>query len=152
MLAVWPFKRRSLSHRTFGRLRPVRNGRFWRARLPFRPTNSPVDVHIAGEHGPTEAQEQLYLRLADRFPNVLTVALDALHREYERVIHAQPQLKWQRVSAPPDLLRLVPLHGIWLDDGHGHKFVLSFRHGQDKDQEFHVFFRNWNLESVASER
>ena len=65
---------------------------------------------------------------------------------------AQPQLKWPRVTAPQDLLRLVPLHGVWLDDGHGHKFVLSFQHQADKDQEFHVFFKNWKLESVSAER
>ena len=151
MLTLWPFSRR-IRHRTFGDLRPARNGQFWRARVPLAPAGRPVEVHISGADGPTEAQEKLYLQLTAHLPKVLKVALNAVHREYHRVTAAQPQLKWPRVSAPQDLLRLVPLHGIWLDDGNGHKFVLSFQHKADKDQEFHVFFKNWKLESVSAER
>ena len=154
MLPVWPFRNRSLRHRTFGRLRTVRNGKFWRARLPFQPAGRKVEVHIsraAGE-GPTDAQEKLFLRLASEYPAVMETALAALHSEYERVTHAQPHLRWPKASGPRDLLHLAPLDRIWLDDGHGHRFVLSFQHDADKEHSFHVFFRNWGLESVASER
>lgn len=155
MLAVWPFKRRSIRHRTFGTLRPVRNGQFWQAKLPLepRPAASPVEVQIsAGADGPTEAQENLYLQLAKHYPKILAVALKAVHREYQRVVAAQPQLKWPQARGAADLRRLTPLGRVWLDDAHGHKFVLSFAHDHDKEHEFHVFFRNWKLESVASER
>ena len=152
MLPVWPFNRRSIRHRTFGRLRPTRKGKFWRTRMAMPHAGRDVEVHINGEQGPTDAQEKLYLQIAQHYPKVMKAALGALHREYQRVTVAQPQLKWPLAEAPQDLLRLVPLNGIWLDDGHGHKFVLSFQHEHDKEQEFHVFFKNWKLESVTAER
>src|SRR4051794_21406976 len=102
MLPVWPFTRRSIRHRTFGKLRPIRNGRFWRARVPIQPDGGAVEVRIAGADGPTDAQERLYLQLATHYPKVLKVALGAVHREYQRLTAAQPQLKWPAVSAPQE--------------------------------------------------
>lgn len=155
-MPVWPFKRRSIRHRTFGRMRPARGGRFWQARVPFQPAGREVEIHITAAQpsgaGPTEAQEHLYRQLAHHYPSILRVALVALHREYKRVMVAQPQLHWPAAAGPHDLLHLAPLDRIWIDDTHGHRFVLSFQHRKDKEHEFHVFFRNWKLESVASER
>ena len=153
MLPLWPFQRRSIRHRTFGKLRPVRNGNFWQGRLALQPNAEDVELHIsAGEAGPSAAQEKLYLQLAKHYPKLMDVALAALHGEYQRVTAAQPQLKWPPAHDVETLRRLTPLGRVWLDDAHGHKFVLSFDHGHDKEHEFHVFFKNWKLESVASER
>lgn len=153
MFSLWPFNRRSIRHRTFGKLRPTRNGNFWQGRLPLQPDAQDVELHIsAGEAGPSAAQEELYRQLARHYPKLMAVALKALHGEYQRVTAAQPQLKCPPARDVESLRRLTALGRVWLDDAHGQEFVLSFDHGHDKAHAFHVFFKNWKLESVASER
>ena len=83
---------------------------------------------------------------------MLHVALKALHGEYQRVTKAQPQVKWPPVTSLKEQLRVTPLEKVWLDDGPGTRFVLSFQAKVDKEQHFHVFFHHWKVESAASER
>ena len=156
---------RSIRHRTFGTLTPYREDRFWRGRVAFGPAGRRVWVTVpvpSGREsaGPTEQQERLYLQLAQRYHEaVLPEALRALHREYQRVRRTCTQTRYPAVERPADLLRLIPLDEIWLDGGPegngaapGHKFVLSYQSRRHKDHDFHVFFKDWQVESVASER
>lgn len=153
MLPVWPFRSRSLRHRTFGTLKPIRNGGFWRSRMPLPQAPAPVDVHIsAGSEGPTDQQESLFLKLSEQYPTVYRSALEAVHTEYNRVRQLQPQLKWPTAGDIAELEKLTPLNHIWLDDHAGRQFVLSFGHSEDKEHSFHVFFKDGKLASVASER
>jgi len=150
---MWPFNRRAVAHRTFGQIHPVRNGRFWKAQVSFEALKDPVELQInAGDKGPAEAQEKLYLLLQSHFRKVLQVALRSLHVEYQRVCKAQPGVQWPVVSNLKEQLHATPMKGVWLEDTHGHRFVLSFRADIDKEQHFHVFFHHWKVESVASER
>jgi len=150
---MWPFNRRTVAHRTFGQIHPVRNGRFWKAKVSFESLREPVELQInAAEEGPAEAQEKLYLLLQSHFRKVLQVALRSVHAEYQRASKAQPQVKWPVVSNLKEQLHATPLDGVWLEDNLGHRFVLSFRAKADKEQHFHVFFHHWKVESVASER
>jgi hypothetical protein len=153
MLPVWPFQSRSLRHRTFGTLKSIRNGKFWRSRMPLPQAKEPVDVHIsAGKEGPTDQQESLFLKLSEHYPKVYRKALEAVHKEYNRVRQLQPQLKWPTAADISDLEHLTPLDHIWLDDHAGRDFVFSFVHSKDKEHSFHVFFKDGKLASVASER
>jgi len=153
MLPVWPFSKRSIRHRTFGRMKSVRNGKYWRARVALAPSVTPVDVQIsAGQHGPTADQEGLFLRLTAHYPSVVNRALQAVHTEYQRVRSSQPQLKWPAAEDLSALAILAPLNSIWLDDHRGEQFMLSFGHRHDKDHAFHVFFEGDRVKSVASER
>ena len=153
MLPMWPFNRLSVPHPTFGRIHPVRNGRFWQAKVELESMRKAVDLQInAGEGGPTEAQEKLFLRLQAHFRDVLQAALKSLHGEYQRVVKAQPQIDWPAVASLKEQLHVTPLDQVWLDDSAGTRFVLSFRAGSDKEHHFHVFFHHWKVQSVASER
>lgn len=153
MLPVWPFSTRSIRHRTFGKLKPIRNGKYWRARIALPQSVKPVDVQInAGQSGPTADQEGLFLRLAAQYPSVFSSALQAVHTEYQRVRLSQPQLKWPAAEDLSALEYLTPLDSIWLDDHLGEQFVFSFGHRHDKDHSFHVFFEGGRVKSVASER
>ena len=153
MLPVWPFRSRSIRHRTFGTLRPVRNGNYWRARVPLPHARRPVDLHIsAGRGGPTAEQERLFLDLSGRYPAVYASALAAVHGEYQRVRRVHAHLRWPAADAAADLEHLTPLEQIWLDDDRGERFVLSFAHRDDRDHSFHVFFEGDRVQSVASER
>ena len=152
MLPMWPFNRRTVDHRTFGQILPIRNGQFWKATVSFESLHK-LDLQIkAGEEGPTEAQEKLYTLLQSHFRKVLTMALRSLHGEYGRVRQAQPQVNWPAVSSLKEQLRATPLDGIWLEDSQGSRFVLTFRAEIDREQHFHIFFHHWKVESVASER
>jgi hypothetical protein len=155
-MPVWPFRSRSIRHRTFGTLKPIRNGKYWRSRLPLpHPAGEKrVAVHIsaAGRPGPTVEQESLFLRLSQQYPNVYQTALHAVHGEYLRVSQLQPQLKWPSAADIAAMEALTPLDHIWLDDHAGRDFVLSFGHSSDKEHSFHVFFKDGKLASVASER
>ena len=83
MIPMWPFNRRSVTHRTFGKIHPVRNGRFWKAMVPFEAARAEVELQInAGDEGPTDAQEKLYLLLRTHDRKVLQTALKAMHAEY----------------------------------------------------------------------
>lgn len=153
MLPVWPFRNRSVRHRTFGAIRRIRNGQFWRGRVPLPSVGKPVELHIsAGKAGPTAEQESLFLRLTQQYPQFYRSALGAVHAEYQRVHNLQPQLKWPTPTDIHHLERLTPLDRIWLDDAPGRQFVLSFGHSRDKEHAFHVFFKDEKLASVASER
>lgn len=153
MLSVWPFRNRSLRHRTFGRLKSVRSGRYWHARVDAPFARRPIDVHIsAGKSGPTAEQELLFLRLREQYPTLVASALRAVHHEYRRVRAAQPHLRWPAAEDLATLEDLAPLGGIWLDDHDGRQFMLSFDHRDDKDHAFHVFFDGDRVKSVASER
>ena len=153
MLSVWPFSSRSIRHRTFGKLKSVRNGKFWRAQVSLTQSRKPVELHIsAGNTGPTPEQEGLFLRLAEQYPTVLGTALKAVHQEYQRVRLNKPQLKWPAAEELADLEYLTPLDRIWLDDHGGQQFVFSFNHRDDKEHSFHVFFEGGRVKSVASER
>ena len=121
--------------------------------MSFEALKDPVELQInAGDKGPAEAQEKLYLLLQSHFRKVLQVALRSLHVEYQRVCKAQPGVQWPVVSNLKEQLHATPMKGVWLEDTHGHRFVLSFRADIDKEQHFHVFFHHWKVESVASER
>ena len=61
-------------------------------------------------------------------------------------------MKWPVVASLREQLLVTPLDRIWLDDSHGHRFVLSFKADVDNEQHFHVFFHHWKVESIASER
>jgi hypothetical protein len=150
---MWPFNRRSVAHRTFGQIHPVRNGKFWKAQVSFESLKDPVELQInAGDQGPAEAQEKLYLLIQSHFRKVLQVALKSVHVEFQRVSRAQPAVPWPVVSSLKEQLCATPLTGVWLEDSQGHRFVLSFRAEVDKEQHFHVFFHHWKVESVAAER
>ena len=153
-MPVWPFSPRSIRHRTFGTLKPVRNGKFLRARIPCpRGGQKPVELHItAGEAGPTAEQESLFLSLRQQYPSLYTDALRAVHGEYQRVRQVQPNLEWPTAGDVGELEPLTPLDRIWLDDASGKQFVLSFNHARDKEHSFHVFFKDGKVRSVASER
>lgn len=154
MLPVWPFRSRAIRHRTFGTLKPVRNGKFWHARVPCpRGGRHPLSVQItAHPGGPSEAQEHLFLRLRQSYANVFDSALRAVHDEYRRLQSQQPYRDWPGIDNPGDLERVTPLEQIWLDDVGGRQFVLSFQHKHDREHSFHVFFADGKLRSVASER
>jgi hypothetical protein len=152
-MPVWPFLSRSIRHRTFGRLKSVRNGKYWHARVAVAQVSKPVELHIsADKSGPSAAQEGLFLRLASQYPAVFNTALQAVHREYQRVRLNQPQLKWPAAEELADLEYLTPLDRIWLDDHGGRQFVFTFNHRSDKEHSFHVFFDGDRVKSVASER
>jgi hypothetical protein len=153
MLPVWPFRSRSIRHRTFGMLKPIRNGHFWRGRMPLPHAAKSVELHISGgSDGPTPEQESLFLRLAGEYPAVYETALRAVHQEYQRVLRQQPQLKWPAAADARDLEHLTPLDRIWFDDAPGRQFVLSFAHSRDEEHAFYVFFKDGKFTSVASER
>ena len=155
MLSLF-LNRRVLNHPTFGPLKSVRENKFWRGRIAFAPAGRRVWLAItatAGQSGPTEQQEQLYDELSARYRAILPRALDALHREYQRVSKTSlPATRFPAAAEPADLLRLVPLDEIWLDDATGRRFALSFQSRRHKDHDFHVFFNDWEVESVAAER
>ena len=152
-MPVWPFSSRTLRHRTFGRLKSVRSGKYWHARVAMATARMPVEFHIsAGAAGPTAEQEGLFLRLAEKYPSVLETALQAVHQEYQRVCQTQPHRRWPAADSHTDLEHLTPLDRIWLDDHGGRQFVISFNHRSDKDHSFHVFFEGDRIRSVASER
>lgn len=149
---MWFSKRRTIRHRTFGTLTRVREGRFWEARVAFSPAGGRrVSLAIAGADGPTDAQERLYIDLAEHYPRILPHALDALHGEYQRLRTAQPGAKFPQVEGPGEMARVARLDEIWLDCHHGHRFVLGFQSTRRKDQTFNVFFNHWELQGVSAE-
>ncbi len=149
---LWPFSSRRAAHRTFGSLRPWRNGNYLRGRIDFAPLVNPIWLVIrADEAGPTHVQEKLYLQIQKHYLALLPRILKGLFAEYQRVRRAQMSVPWPEVSKPSELLKIIPLDAIWLEQGPGHPFVFSYQSGLDKDHEFHVFFRHGKFESVAFE-
>ena len=153
----WLFRKRSLNHPTFGKLTPFRDGKFWRGRVNFfGPAERRVWVALhAGDGGdsePTGDQERLYLALANRYGAVLPKLLKVLHREYQRVRRCHPSAgRWPDTADPREMQRVMVLDEIWIEDLAGQRMVLSYMTKLDKQQHFHVFFRNGKLESVAAE-
>jgi len=149
---LWPFSSRRIVHRTFGSLKPWRNGNYLRGRADFGPESESIWLVLrAGASGPTHVQEKLYLQIEKHYPTLLPKMLKALLAEYHKVRQIQKQVKWPLVVKSEELLKIIPLDALWLEEGPGHPFVFSFQSELDPDHEFHVFFRNGKLESVAFE-
>ncbi|HET6247396.1 MAG TPA: hypothetical protein VFE47_06860 [Tepidisphaeraceae bacterium] len=149
---LWLFSSRRVVHRTFGTLKPWRNGNYLRTRAGFGPLKSNVWVVIrADSNGPTHHQEKLYLQIEKHYATLMPGVLQTLFAEYKKVRKIQSHVPWPEVAKAGDLPEIIPLDAIWLEQGPGHPFVLSFQSELDKDHEFHVFFRNGKLASVAFE-
>jgi hypothetical protein len=149
---MWFLPGKKLQHPTFGTLRPFRGGHFWRGRIVFPPTGKKVWLSIhAGDDGPTPAHEKIYNSLLSKYESILPRLTHVLYLEYQKVRKAHAETDWPKVSEA-DLLNEIPLHRLWLEEGAGHPFVLSFQSARDRDHEFHVFFRNGKLQNVSFER
>jgi len=149
---IWPFLSKRVHHRTFGALKPCRNGNYLRTKADFEPTGDRVWLLIrADKSGPTHIQEKIYLQIEKHYRAMLPRVLKSLLAEYQKVRRVQPAIPWPEVTKPAELLKIIPLDAIWLEQGPGHPFVFSFQSELDKDHEFHVFFRDGKLESIAFE-
>ncbi|MDB5355253.1 MAG: hypothetical protein JWN24_1706 [Phycisphaerales bacterium] len=149
---LWPFRGSRIHHRTFGTLRPYRNGQFWRGKVQFAPAGHRVGVCIhAGHAGPTDAQERVYQQIEKHYAALLPHILAAMLPEYHKVRRAQPAARWPEAAEPGDLLKVLSFGCIWLEQGAGHPFVLSYQSDRDKNHEFHVFFREGRVVNVAFE-
>jgi len=154
MSRLWPVASRQIDHRTFGALKPWRNGNYLRGKSDFKPLNKFVWIVIRnhGDSGPSPLQEKLFLQIEKHFSKVLPRVLRELFVEYQKVRQLPTTgISWPMATKPSDLLKIIPLDAIWLEEGPGHPFVFSFQSQLDKDHEFHVFFRHGKLESVAYE-
>jgi hypothetical protein len=149
---IWPFLSKRIHHRTFGALKPYRNGNYLRTKADFEPVKKRVWLVIrADKAGPTHTQEKVYRQIEKHYAAMLPRVLKALFAEYQRVRHAQRHVPWPEVTKPTELMRIIPLDAIWLEEGQGHPFVFSYQSELDKDHEFHVFFRDGKLQNVAFE-
>jgi hypothetical protein len=149
---LWPFSSRRVIHRTFGKLKPWRNGNYLRGRSGFGPLHKKIWLVIqADAQGPSQHQEKLYHQIEKHYATLMPRVLEALFAEYQKVRRIQIAVSWPQILKPADLPEIIPLDAIWLEDGPGHPFVFSFQSELDKDHEFHVFFRNGKLQSVAFE-
>lgn len=149
---MWPFRGPRIHHRTFGTLRPYRNGQFWRGKVHFGPAGHRVGLSIhAGKTGPTDAQERVYQQIETHYTALLSHILRAILPEYRKVRLAQPAAGWPEAAEPGDLLKVLSFGCIWLEQGAGHPFVLSYQSDRDKSHEFHVFFREGKVVNVAFE-
>jgi hypothetical protein len=149
---MWPLFGKKLNHPTFRAMRAYRDGKFWRSHLLFSPVQRKVWVTVhAGKSGPTSEQERLYKTLIVKYDQLIPRVTRALLMEYQRVRAAHPHVKWPKASEK-DLFQIIPLHRLWLEEGPGHPFVLSYQSKLDKDHEFHVFFKQGKLRNVSFER
>ncbi len=149
---IWPFPAKKLQHPTFGAMRAYRDGKFWRSHLLFAPVGRKVWVTVhAGKTGPTSEQDRLYRTLIAKYDQLIPRLVRALFVEYQRVRAAHPQVKWPKATEK-ELFGVIPLHRVWLEEGPGHPFVLSYQSRLDRDHEFHVFFKHGKLQNVSFER
>ena len=144
------FFTRSILHKTFGKLKPVREGTYWRAKVEFGALGHPVFVAVRGK--PCDEMARMFEQITAKYATLQPKVLQLLHRECETGRKGRPDLAWPTAGAPTDLLRTVPLDEIWLEDAAAKRFMLSYRSTADKDHHIHMFFKNGKLESVASER
>jgi hypothetical protein len=141
---------RSISHKTFGKLKPVREGTYWRARVDFRPVGHPVFVAVRGK--PCDGMASMFEQISAKYATLQPKVLALLHKECETGRRGRPDLSWPACATPADLARTAPLDEIWLEDAAANRFMLSYRSAADKEHHIHLFFKNGKLESVASER
>jgi hypothetical protein len=144
------FFSRSIQHKTFGKLKPVREGTYYRAKVDFTPVGHPVYVAVRGK--PCDGMAKMFEQIATKYATLQAKVLQLLHRECETGRKGRPDLAWPSAAAPTDLLRSAPLEEIWLEDAAAKRFMFSYRSTADKDHHIHMFFKNGKLESVASER
>jgi hypothetical protein len=149
---IWPFSSRRVHHRTFGTLKRCRNGNYLSGRAEFSPLGKKIHLVIpADAKGSSHIQEKHYLQIEKHYQEILPELHTALFAEYEKVRRVHKSVPWPKIAGPGDLQTVIPLNSIWLEQGDGHPFVLSFQSKLDKDHEFHVFFRHGKLASIAFE-